>query len=183
MPPGGAPVMEALFKDIPRGVFKGRLVMVDGASKREMADHPIAMVVFRGPEKVLMLDKKTDAKGRFEFKNIFQDAGFSYALGVMDDNRIYLFTQPGLKSGEKERSFDFEIGPQSPYLVPEEMLQIAESAPQEGMPMTNQATPFTVDKKWSRQFHMVTYVLSALVLLAAAFFAGRPASKSPDAPG
>ncbi len=170
MPAGRAPMMEALFKDVPRGVFKGRLLLEEG--KKILPDHPIAMVVFQGSQKLLMLDKTTDSKGLFEFKNIFKDASFSYALGVMHEGRIYLFTQPGLNKDEDVRTFDFEIGPKSPYLIPEELMNI--EATNEGMPLTNAAVDYTVSEAWGRQYQMVTWTLGGLVLLLALYFGWKP---------
>lgn len=154
------------------GVIEGTLFVTDAQGKKAAhPTHPVVIMVFQNGQRILMLDKATDEKGHFVFKNIFSDPSYTYAVGSMVENSVYVLPDLRLKKGEKKITVDFTVGPGSPYLVP----SAPETAPQgnmEGMaPQANMGgmAPSEHDhnapvKKGSAPYQKVAIGLSLFVL-------------------
>ena len=58
------------FQGIEKGVLQGRVLFMD--TKAPMPSQAIVIIAYFDGNRILMLDKQTDANGRFEFQNIFR---------------------------------------------------------------------------------------------------------------
>ncbi len=103
----------AMPTTVETGVLRAKLY--HASDKSPLGSQDVVIMVFQNGERVLMLNKKTDAKGIVVFKNIFADPDFTYAIGAMEGEKPYVIPSLQLKPGEKELSVDLPIGPGSPY--------------------------------------------------------------------
>ena len=100
------------------GVIEGTLYKLgEKGAKNPFPDQTVVIMVFQNGQRVLMLDKETDKKGKFSFKNIFADPSFAYAVGSMIGSEVYVLPDLQLKPGQGKITVDFPIGPGSPHLV------------------------------------------------------------------
>lgn len=109
--------MKAVMPDVPRGRFEGQVMFLEGEKKKPMAHQTVALMVFQNGERILMLNKQTDEKGRFEFKNIFRDPSFTYAIGSMHEEQVYVLPKLGLLPSEESKTVELVVGAGSPHLM------------------------------------------------------------------
>ncbi|HSA60478.1 MAG TPA: hypothetical protein VLJ37_12435 [bacterium] len=188
----GMPPMAQMpqFQGMQMGVFDGTLVeMKGGGKKAPVPGQTVAIVVFQNGQRVLMLNKKTDEQGRFQFKNIFMDPSFSYLIGTMWNGKLYEMTDLGLKEGEKERKIELSVGEGSPYWVTdvkppqEEPAEAeAEALPQGPSDLMRASSPppasaegaFSVGSYWEYPYQKIALVLSGIVALAGLYHLVQP---------
>lgn len=191
----GMPPMAQMpqFQGMEMGIFDGTLVETKGAGKKApVPGHAVAIVIFQNGQRVLMLNKKTDEQGRFQFKNIFMDPSYSYLIGTMWNGKLYEMHDLKLKKGEKVRKIEFLIGEGSPHgaadVSPplEEPVEAAPQAPVEPAPEARPPGPsdlmraaapapgsaegaFSVGSYWEHPYQKIAIVLSGIVALAALY--------------
>lgn len=155
--------MMAAFPGMKTGVLTGQAYEMENGKKVPLANHSIAIMVFQNGERVLMLDKTTDAKGAFKFQNIFRHADFVYSLGILHDENLFVIPEIQLQENEESKAIDFQVGKGSPYLV--DTKHTASQATDIAMPSgSGGITPFSV-KGWTHSHQKVALILSAFVLL------------------
>lgn len=103
------------------GILKAKLYRIQDNSP--LANQEVVIMVFQNEERVLMLNKKTDAKGIVVFKNIFADSAFTYAVGTMEGEKPYVIPSLSLKPGNKEISVELPVGEGSPYDASQMMME------------------------------------------------------------
>jgi len=168
------------------GILRGFLYEKIEGQKKAVADQSVAIMVFQNGQRVLMLDKKSDEKGYFEFKNIFRDMAFKYTLGAMNKDHLYLINDLQMKEDQESLFVEFEIGLQSKNLVPDSVVaQIQQEAgngsseataggvPDGSMSMGNETVSKTANQVLLGPSKKVALVLSGLVLVYAFYFALR----------
>lgn len=164
---GGVPPHQG----VETGLIEGQLSELhEGGKKTPFANHTVVIMVFKDGQRILMLDKETDAKGHFTFKNIFTDSAYVYAIGSMIENNVYVMSDLHLKPGEKSLAVDFPIGPGSPYFM-QEMSQGTAPADQGMVPSAEaveppSSSPSLLDKPYQK----AAVALSFLVVLLAISF-------------
>ncbi|QQR81346.1 MAG: hypothetical protein IPJ69_04235 [Deltaproteobacteria bacterium] len=136
--PQGMPPMGQMpqFQGMKTGVFNGTLVTKEASGKKTpVVGQTVVILVFQNGQRMLMLNKKTDEKGQFQFKNIFIDPSFSYQIGTMWNQNLYVIPELHLEENQKEKKIEFLIGEGSPYFVSTmEAAQRESSAEDSGSP-------------------------------------------------
>jgi hypothetical protein len=89
------------------GIITGTLLK-DG--KSPMGGQIVTLEILNGHQLILTLPKQTDAKGSYQFKNIFMSPDFSYAVSAEFEGKIYRAGFISLKSGEKSKKLDLPVG-------------------------------------------------------------------------
>ena len=89
------------------GVITGTLLK-DG--KGPLGEHVVTLEILSGHQLILTLPKKTDAKGAYQFKNIFMSPDFSYAISTEFEGKTYRAGFVSLKNGEKNKQLDLAVG-------------------------------------------------------------------------
>ncbi|MDO8519082.1 MAG: hypothetical protein Q7T11_02835 [Deltaproteobacteria bacterium] len=149
--------------------------VIEGTLKPLHVGHTVVLMVFQNGQRVLMLDKETDAQGKFSFKNIFADPSYAYAVGAMVGNQVYVMPDLKLKPGEKKITVEFPIGPGSPYLMPAESASPAPGDQAMAPQASDAKTPFST--KWGTPYQKVAVLLSLFVLfLALRFYRAKKSS-------
>lgn len=167
----------ALTKDA--GLLRGTLFREENNKKEFIQNEVVALIVFYQGKRVLMLDKKTDSQGHFEFKNIFRDPDYVYALGVMLEDELYVYPDIQIQKDQKVVHVDFPVGPESPYHVDAQMEEGDNSETAE--PSTNmgttmgiaadvEKTPFSVTSFYQNSHQKLTLFLSGVVLILSLIF-------------
>lgn len=174
MPPHAGAAMPDMG---PTGVVEGNLFQLDSKGKKQaVAGQIVAMMVFESGQQVLMLEKTTDAQGKFVFKNIFKNKNYAYGFGTMHENNLYVYPRFSLGDKEDVKVVAFQIGAGSPYMRDPASM---------GMPQGEEAQPPAMaenhdqhghDNSWSKPYQQMAAVLGVLVLMAAAYFAGKKSS-------
>lgn len=169
-------LMANILPDVKRGFFRGRVYFQDEKGGKNYLDaQTVALMVHEDGKQVLMLDKKTNEKGEFEFKNIFRDPRFQYALGTSYNDQLYVITGLSLGEDEESREIDFLVGGVSPYLVDLEELHsqgAGSSSVDVGMPSSVllQKAPFSVEGGILYPYQKIALALCGMVLSLAAYF-------------
>ena len=179
-PPGTMP---------PMGMGKGRIVgmlySVDKAGKKTpLVDYPVGIMVFQNGQRMLTLDKKTGTKGEFTFKNIKQEDGFTYVLGVIENEKLYVMSDIALKPSEDVFKADFRVGEGSPYLMEDVDLHAAQAgdvAPEGAPPAmsgqmgsgTSSKSALSVEKVLGHPHQKLAVLLGVLVLAMGFYFYNR----------
>lgn len=167
------------FEGMETGLIEGTIFNVDAAGKRTpLADQPIAIIVFKDGKRILMVDKKADAKGAFTVQNVFKDPSFVYALGTLFEEKLYVLPNIQVKKGEDKKTVEFAVGAGSPYQVDDanhpqmNAQQGAASTPVDmGMPAGDQAkSEFSVASAFSHAHQKSALFLCGLVLVLALIF-------------
>ena len=168
---------ENIMPGVERGKLEGVLVEKNKKSEKPMAGEPVALMVFQNGQRILMLDKKTDDKGRFLFRNIFKDSSFVYALGYMRDQELYVMTDLKILPGGNDLNVKFVVGEGSPYRVSEELMNQAATASSTGdLGMNTSASgkaSFSATGKWAKSYKTLSLILCGLVGLMAFYFIAR----------
>lgn len=157
------------------GIIEGTLFIQDeGGKKTFLSNSRVILVVFYQGERILMLDKTTDAKGFFKFGNIFQDPNYAYALVSMLDNSLYVIPDLGLARGEDKKVVEFWIGAGSSYFMANisDMEDSLESPMQQGSMglAESQKAQYSVSTRWAKTYQQMAMVLSAIVLVLVILF-------------
>lgn len=163
---------------IEMGEIEGTLFTLDKKGKKTpLSGNKVAIIVFRNGQRILMLDKTTDQKGVFTFKNIFKDPSYSYALGALFEDIPYLFSPIQLSEKEDKKVVSFQVGAGSPYKMegmPDQGQgpQRTESRPSNTVnfmaPPSGSVEPHrTVPSVLSHPYQRIALSLSILVLILA----------------
>lgn len=149
--------------DLPKGMMKGRVYQY--GSGEPLAAQNVGLMVFYQQERVLILDKVTDSNGRFSFQNIFQDSEYSYSLGTIFNDDLYIITDLHLPLGQEVLTVEMPVGEGS-QLFKGPVAQLMEQVPpgQQGMESSNDPD---VARDLDRIYRRIAIVLSALVILLA----------------
>lgn len=176
MPPHAGAAMPNMG---PTGVVEGSLFSLDSKGKKQpVAGQTVAMMVFENGQQVLMLEKTTDAQGKFIFKNIFKNKAYAYGFGTMYQDSLYVYPHFSLGDKEDVKAVAFQIGNGSPYardLASMGMPPKAEESAQ-APAMGKAPEQHGHDNSWSKPYQQMATVLGVLVLMAAAYFAGKKSS-------
>ncbi|OGQ07526.1 MAG: hypothetical protein A3G32_01220 [Deltaproteobacteria bacterium RIFCSPLOWO2_12_FULL_40_28] len=138
--------MHSVMPGMEMGRLEGDLFAIDSTGEKKfLPNHEVMIKVYRQNDELLSLNKHTDEKGHFIFKNIFKDPAFEYALGFYHEGQLFVINGLKLEKGKDAINVDFRVGEGSPYLVPEEIInaqmeQQAASQGMSGMP-AGQASP------------------------------------------
>lgn len=89
------------------GVLLGKTVTKDGDP---LGDQIVTLEVFHGGQLVLTIPKKTGADGSYQFKNIFQNEEFSYAVSADYKGTRYQTHPRSLASGAPALEVDLIVG-------------------------------------------------------------------------
>lgn len=166
-PPVVAPHMQ---KGVKTGVIEGRVFTKLGGQKNNVPEQAVALMVFHEGTRVLMLDKMTDANGKFQFKNIFQDPDYSYALGVIYEDVLHVISNIQLSQGQSTLDIPFQVGEGSPFVVDKAPLGGPEGDkgidPSMVPKASQEKTPFSV-KSVIHPYQKLALFLSAFVILFA----------------
>lgn len=165
------------------GVIEGTVFSVnDKGQKTPVLGQEITMIIFNEGQQVLMLKKTTDEKGQYVFKNIFHDQAFAYGFGTMYEENLYVFPRLSLGPDEDSKKIDFQVGVGSPYLrdpatmgmKPDGGGNPAMGTPAASKDMSASGTDkHAHDNSFSRPYQFVAMGLGVVVLLIAAYFAGK----------
>lgn len=160
------------------GLLQGNLFVEKTPGKKEvLPDFVVALMVFQDGKRILMLDKKTDAKGFFEFKNIFKDPAYTYTVGTIYEDMLYLIPNLTLKKEDKVLKVDFVVGPKSPHLVGSAS-EMMKGAPAEqgtqATPNSPRITPTVKKHDFMSQHHQkLALGLSILAIVFVVYLARR----------
>lgn len=100
------------------GRLEGQVFTEDTAGKRTpLPNQKVTLVVLQNGSAVLKLPKVTDAEGKFQFKNIFDDPSFEYAVETAYESRVYLMLHLHLEKGSTVIDAPFRVGEGSPYVM------------------------------------------------------------------
>ncbi|MBX7149611.1 hypothetical protein K1X76_11080 [bacterium] len=182
MPPAGS--MPPMFMG--KGFIEGTLYKMEKGKKQVLTDHPIGIMVFQNGQRLLTLDKKTDANGNFKFKNIKQEDGFSYVLGVIENDKLYVMSDITLTPAQDVFKADFNVGEGSPYLMEDVDLHAAQAEANAESASPNEAdTPamtgqmgsgessksaLSVASPWEKPHQKLAILLSVFVLGLSFYF-------------
>jgi hypothetical protein len=163
------------------GLIQGTLVFQDENKKKSpIPNHKVTMVIFQNNQQVLMLDKSTDNKGLFVYKNIFIDPDFKYAFGSIYKKNLYIFPKFSLEKSEIKKEIKFLIGKDSPYLKNEMLGKL----PQNNSSMNKAVKEKKHNHKkpahnpnWDKPFKQFALVLSGLVILLSLYLFFYPRKK------
>lgn len=92
------------------GIIVGTLS--DG--KAPLAGHAVRLEILHGDELALTINKTTDEKGIYQFKNIFQTPEFSYAVSAEHEGKNYRTQFASLKEGQGTLKLDLMVGGAAP---------------------------------------------------------------------
>ena len=165
------------------GIIAGEIFVKEGTDKKiPVADQTVTIIVYQGGEQVLTLDKKTDADGKFLFKNIIRDPGFSYEFGTMYDKDVYIYPKTQLAGDEVKKTLLFVIGKDSPYKINMDelaaMQKPGENVPANMMPPPAGGVPHANVSEWDKPFKIYTIILSVLVVMLAGYYLSSPVKSS-----
>lgn len=147
------------------GIIQGVLFSLTKDGKRKiLPSHKITIIISRKGRRVLTLDKKTDDKGHFHFKNIFSDPDFSYALGAISGKKMYVVPDIKLKKGETSRDVEFRVGEGSPYEIEHDMATSMSS----GQP--SKRVRHSVGETWSHAYRDIAIALAIIVILLGGYY-------------
>lgn len=175
------PMAGNILPGVERGKILGVLVEKEKGAQKPMGGQSIALMVFQNGQRILVLDKNTDEKGNFVFGNIFKDSSYTYALGYMREQELYVMPDLQIKPGGVDLNVQFIIGAGSPYRIAQEEMNQAMNASQGenggvdlGMSSSaGGAASFSAMGKWADSYQTLALVLSGLVLLLSFYFAAR----------
>jgi len=170
-----------LAKGKETGFIRGTLVTKNKKGQEQpVREFKVAIMVFYQGQRVLILDKTTDKKGRFEFKNIFKDADYVYALGAIFKDKLFIYPNLSLDSSRKALEVRFQIGEGSPHEVQDANLSRMgqNSLPNQGatVPMSSMANPkssLNVSGIWKESYQKVALFLSVIVIFLGGLYAFR----------
>lgn len=175
-----AVAMPTASKDAPHdmdikdaGIITGTIFSTDEkGGKKPLVGQKVSIVIYKDGQQVLVLEKQTDQKGKFEFKNIFKDPTFAYDFVTVYNEALFVYPHVHLKPEEKMKEIDFEVGENSPYKTEQDAQGSTESAPPPGMGLEDSTAhnmPIT-NPKWARPFQTFALALCAVVLLFAGYY-------------
>lgn len=142
------------------GEIRGTLIK----EGKPQSGQQVVIQVQQNGQTLLTLPKTTDAKGEFIFKNIFRDPQYSYTLLAEAAGVVYRNGPLHLSGKQEVLKVRFE-------LVPKNAVDMAaEPLPPESPRMEHSHEK--VAGQWQQQ-QLTSIILSAMVLIALAYAAGR----------
>lgn len=152
------------------GIIQGVLFSIAENGKRKiLPSHKVTIIISRQGRGVLTLDKETDDKGHFNFKNIFSDPDFSYALGAIFDKKMYVVPDIKLKKGEMSHDVEFRVGEESPYEIEHDMAASMGSGMDPGGKPIKRVS-HSAGQAWSDAYRDVAVALSIIVILLGGYY-------------
>ena len=131
----------------------------------------VSLLVFNNDQQVLMLEKPTDQNGHFHFKNIFRDPAFSYGLGLMYNDDLFVYPRFHLEKNEIIKKIEFHVGQGSPYQ------RDLESMMKQKSPAARPSLEPPVSSNWQKFFQGFAILLLSLTVIFSAYFLGKRAKK------
>ena len=165
------PHMDSVMPGVEKGILDGVLVVSDeGKKEKPIPNQAVVLMVFQNGERILMLNKETDAAGKFQFKNIFKDEQFEYALGTMVEEQPYLMSGIRMNKSQESLQVRFVVGKGSPYKIDraasEHEHEEASPGSMQGMnAASNTRTPLTAQSFWAKSYQKMAIILAGIVSL------------------
>lgn len=83
-------------------------VLVNG--KTPLPNHTAVLEVLKEHSLILAIPKQTDAKGHYEFKNIFRSPDFAYAISSEYNGKTFRTDFVSLGNNENQRTLNLAVG-------------------------------------------------------------------------
>lgn len=148
--------------------------------KKPVTGQEVVMMVFQNSKQVLMLNKNTDDKGLFVFKNIFHDAAFSYGFGTVYQEKLYVLPRLQLTQDKEAKKVDFRVGEGSPlFRDPATMGMRAGGAKSDQAPAMESPSAAASqhgndhNQNWNQPFQKLALIFCVVVALLGAYYLGK----------
>lgn len=107
MPPTQSPHEKQIMDT---GIITGALL---SEPNKPISNQDVILEVYERGNLILSLPKKTDTKGVYQFKNIFQTPDFTYSISANIDGNLYRTSTVSLSKDEKTKKMDLVINQQT----------------------------------------------------------------------